>query len=144
MCGIAASKAGSARKESWGGTMSQNRIMIVEDDEDLHVLYGLYLQGQDYQIMRAFNGQQAFDLMEKEKPDVIILDMIMPVMDGEEFFTKLRTEKKIGDIPVIIASVNDKIPQKLLNLGNVHCILKKPFRIEALLNEISGALAKRS
>lgn len=120
---------------------AQSRIMIVEDDEDLHVLYGLYLQGQDYNISRAFNGQEALALLEKERPDLIILDMIMPVMDGETFFTRLRTEKKITDIPVIIASVNDKIPQKMLNLGNVHCILRKPFRIEALLQEIRSALS---
>lgn len=124
--------------------MAQNRIMIVEDDEDLHILYGLYLQGQDYDILRAFNGQQAFDLLDRERPDLIILDMIMPVMDGETFLTKLRAERKILDIPVIIASVNDKIPQKLLDLGNVHCILKKPFRIEDLLQEIREALAAHS
>ena len=89
--------------------MSSKKIMIVEDDEDPHTLYGLYLQGQDYEILRAFNGAEAFKILETQRPDLIILDMIMPVMDGEEFFMKLRTEKKITDIPVIIASVNDKI-----------------------------------
>ncbi|HTL47316.1 MAG TPA: response regulator [Verrucomicrobiae bacterium] len=122
-------------------TNGQRKIMIVEDDEDLHVLYGLYLQGQDYEILRAYNGQEAFDILEKEKPRLIILDMIMPVMDGEEFFVKLRTEKKIADIPVIIASVNDKISPKLLNLGNIHAILKKPFTIETLVQHIEQALS---
>ena len=116
------------------------KIMIVEDDEDLHVLYGLYLQGLDYEILRAYNGQEAFQILENERPRLIILDMIMPVMDGEEFFIKLRTEKKITDIPVIIASVNDKISPRILNLGNIHAVLKKPFTIETLVQHIQQAL----
>ena len=115
------------------------KILIVDDDEDLQVLYGLYLQGESYQIFRAYNGQEALDQIEKEMPDLIILDMIMPVMDGEEFFFKLRTEKKLTSLPVIIASVNDKIPQKLFHLG-LSAALKKPFSIDHLLQEIRKAL----
>ena len=122
--------------------MAGNRILIIDDDEDLHTLYGLYLKGENFEIMRAFNGKQGLEAVEKEKPDLIVLDMIMPVMDGEEFFVKLRTEKGIKDIPVIIASVNEKIPQKLLDLGNIYTTLKKPFTIETLVGKIREALAK--
>ena len=114
--------------------MAQPKVMIVDDDEDLHTLYTLYLQSQNFDIVRAYNGQQALDVVEAEKPDVIVLDMIMPVMDGEEFYIKLRTEKKITETPVIIASVNDKIPQKVYDAGKVYTTLKKPFTIEWLLS----------
>lgn len=124
--------------------MAKRTIMIVEDDEDLHMLYGLYLQGSDYEVLRAFNGQQAFEILDKQMPELIILDMIMPVMDGDEFFTKLRTERKIVNIPVIIASVNDKIPARLLALGNVYSVLKKPFAIDIMLDQIQGALAQKT
>ena len=123
--------------------MTGQTILIVDDDEDLHTLYTLYLQGESFHIQRAYNGKEALDLIEKHKPDLIVLDMIMPVMDGEEFFVKLRTEKKIKDIPVIIASVNDKIPPKLFELGNIYTTLKKPFTIETLVGKIQEALAKR-
>jgi two-component system, OmpR family, response regulator VanR len=123
--------------------MTQQKIMIVDDDEDLHTLYGLYLQGESFQIVRAFNGKEALQMVEKEKPDLIVLDMIMPVMDGEEFFTKLRTEKNLKDIPVIIASVNEKIPAKLFELGNIYTTLKKPFTIETLVGKIQEALAHK-
>ena len=119
------------------------KILIVDDDEDLHTLYGLYLHGESFQIVRAFNGKEALDVVEKEKPDLIVLDMIMPVMDGEEFFVKLRTEKKDLKTPVIIASVNEKIPQKLFDLGNIYTTLKKPFTIETLVGKIQEALAKK-
>ncbi len=119
--------------------MPDPKIMIVDDDEDLHTLYTLYLQGESFRIVRAFNGKQALDIVQQEKPDLIVLDMIMPEMDGEEFFTRLRTEKK-DNTPVIIASVNDKIPQKLFDLGNVFATLKKPFTIETLVGKIQEAL----
>ncbi len=120
------------------------KILIVDDDEDLQTLYGLYLQGESFQILRAMNGKQALEVVEKERPDLIVLDMIMPVMDGEEFFTKLRAEKKITDIPVIIASVNEKISPKLFELGNIYTTLKKPFTIETLVGKIREALSNAS
>jgi DNA-binding response OmpR family regulator len=124
--------------------MSGNKVLIVDDDEDLHTLYSLYLKGEAFEIVRAFNGKEGLEMVDREKPDVIVLDMIMPVMDGEEFFTKLRTEKKITDVPVIIASVNEKIPQRLFDLGNIYTTLKKPFTIETLVAKIQEALAQRT
>lgn len=115
-------------------------ILIVEDDEDLNLLYRLYLKGESYKIAQALNGQEGLEKVESEKPDLIILDMIMPVMDGEEFLKKLRFEKKIMNIPIIIASVNDKIPASLIERAKVRNVLKKPFAIEVLLREIESAL----
>lgn len=123
--------------------MAVPKILIVDDDEDLHTLYSLYLQSQSFDIRRAFNGQEALEAVEKEKPDLIVLDMIMPIMDGEEFFIKLRTEKNIQDVPVIIASVNEKIPQKLFDLGNVATTLKKPFTIETLVGKIQEVVGEK-
>ena len=125
------------------GEIMDPKVMIVDDDDELHTLYGLYLRGASYSLIEAFNGQEALLLLTREKPDLIVLDMIMPVMDGEEFFTKLRTERGIKDIPVIIASVNEKIPQKLLALGNIYTTLKKPFTIETLVGKIREALAQK-
>ncbi|MFA6599683.1 MAG: response regulator [Candidatus Omnitrophota bacterium] len=122
--------------------MSGEKIMIVDDDEDLQVLYSLYLKGESYEIVQALNGQEALDLLEKERPDLIVLDMIMPVMDGEEFFIKLRAEKKMSSIPVIIASINEKIPQRLFGLG-IHDILRKPFTIDVLVDRIRKALNEK-
>ena len=123
--------------------MTQPKIMIVDDDEDLHTLYRLYLQGESFQTLQAYNGKEALEIVAKDRPDLIVLDMIMPVMDGEEFFIKLRTEKKIKDIPVIIASVNEKIPAKLFELGNIPFTLKKPFTIETLITKIRAALTPK-
>ena len=123
--------------------MPDSKILIVDDDEDLQVLYGLFLQGESFKIARAHNGKEALEQVEKECPDLIVLDMIMPVMDGEEFLEKLSSEKKAKDIPVIIASVNDKLPQRLFEKSNVYATLKKPFTIETLVGKIRQALDKK-
>ncbi len=114
-------------------------LLVVEDDDDFQILYRLYLQGESYRILEARNGREALEAIEEEKPDLIILDMIMPVMDGEEFIQKLRFEKRILDIPIIIASVNDKISPHLLEKGKIHSVLKKPFPMEALLEKVKAA-----
>ena len=116
------------------------KILIVEDDEDFHLLYRLYLQGQSYQILQARNGKEAFEILEKTRPDLIILDMIMPVMDGEEFIEKFSNETQLIDIPIVIASVNDKIPQATLQKGKVRGTLRKPFPMEVLLRQIRSIL----
>ena len=118
----------------------ERKILVVEDDEDLLCLYRLYLRGGSYKIIQAKNGKEGLELAEQEKPDLIILDMIMPVMDGEEFIKQFRLEKKNFEIPIIIASVNDKIPSALIEKGKIRSVLKKPFPIETLLKEIESIL----
>lgn len=121
--------------------MTYKKVLIVDDDEDLQTLYGLFLQGESYLIERAYNGKEALEKIEKAQPDLIILDIIMPVMDGEEFYVKLRGQDRFKNIPVIIASVNEKIPHKIFQLGHVHTALKKPFSIETLVNKVREALS---
>lgn len=116
------------------------KILIVEDDPDFQDIYALYLQGESYQVLRADNGKEGLLLLERETPDLIILDLIMPVMDGEEFYVKLRGQERWCDIPVIIASVNEKMPPKVTELGGVTGFLKKPFSMDNLIREVRSHL----
>lgn len=112
------------------------KILIVEDDADFQDIYQLYLRGESYQVLAARNGKEGLEILEKEMPDIIILDLIMPVMDGEEFYVRLREQEQWRSIPVIIASVNDKMPQRIAELGGVAGNLRKPFAIDILLEKI--------
>mgnify|MGYP000846047481 CR=1 FL=1 len=114
----------------------QKKILIVEDDQDFQDIYAIYLQGESFEVTRARHGREALEILEKQTPDLIILDLIMPVMDGEEFYVRLRQQEKWRSIPVIIASVNDKMPQKIAEIGNVAARLKKPFDIDTLLEQV--------
>jgi len=117
------------------------KILVVEDDSDFQDIYALYLQGADYQVSKAFNGKEALEVLNKETPDLIILDLIMPVMDGEEFYTVLRTGERWKKIPVIVASVNDKLPAKMTEMGGIAASLRKPFDIDELLQKIRKCLS---
>ena len=123
--------------------MEGKKILIVDDDEELHILYGLYLRGESFQILKAYNGKEAFDVMNKEMPDLIVLYMIMPVMDGEEFLKKLHHESRFKEIPIIIASVNEKIPARMFEIANIYTTLKKPFTIETLVNKIREVFSQK-
>jgi len=112
------------------------KILIVEDDSDFQDIYQLYLQGESFQVLTALNGKEAMAVLEKETPALIILDLIMPVMDGEEFYVWLRSQEKWRHIPVVVASVNEKIPQRMIDLGGVAGSLKKPFEIDTLIEKI--------
>ena len=111
-------------------------ILIVEDDSDFQDIYQLYLQGESFRVLTALNGKEAVEVLEKETPDLIILDLIMPVMDGEEFYAWLRAQEKWRYIPVIVASVNEKTPQRMTDLGGIAGSLKKPFEIDVLIKKI--------
>ncbi len=116
------------------------KVLIVDDDDELHTLYGLYLRGASYKILEAYNGQEALTILDREKPDLIVLDMIMPVMDGETFLRKLHVTEGLNKIPVIIASVNEKIAPEFLGYENVKTVLRKPFTIQALSDTIKKTL----
>lgn len=116
------------------------KVLIIEDDSDFQDIYQLYLQGESYQVLAARNGKEGLAVLEKEIPDIIILDLIMPVMDGEEFYVKLREQERWRGIPVIIASVNEKVPPKVAELGAVAGFLKKPFTMDHLVKEVRNHL----
>ena len=119
---------------------TMKKILIVEDDSDFQDIYQLYLQGESFKVLTALNGKEAVAVLEKETPDLIILDLIMPVMDGEEFYVWLRAQEKWCHIPVIIASVNEKVPQRMSDLGGIAGSLKKPFEIDTLIEKIRANL----
>ena len=125
-------------RDGMKGTMK--KILIVEDDSDFQDIFQLYLRGESFQVLTALNGKEALEILGKETPDLIILDLIMPVMDGEEFYVWLRAQEKWRSIPVIIASVNDKMPQRVIDLGGIAGSLKKPFEIDALIEKIRANL----
>ena len=80
------------------------KIMIVEDDEFFHILYGLVIEDTGYRVINAYDGEDALYKLEEEKPDLIILDMVLDMMTGDTFFLYLKGMPEFADIPVIIVS----------------------------------------
>ncbi|MFN3491317.1 MAG: PleD family two-component system response regulator, partial [Anaerolineales bacterium] len=80
------------------------RILVVDDDLDTLRLVGLMLQRQGYQIIAASNGSQGLEKAFTEKPDLILLDVMMPDMDGVSLLRAVRSEAGLADLPVVLMS----------------------------------------
>ena len=100
-------------------------ILIADDEKEIRELLKLYLENEQYQVVEAEDGQQALDILHREKIDLCILDIMMPKMDG---YRVLRELRKDSNIPVIILSAKDADSEKILGLNlGADDYIGKPF-----------------
>ena len=104
-------------------TTQKKTILVVEDDAALSDAFTIILSKDDFSVLRAYNGKEALDILSREQPDLILLDLLMPIMDGREF---LRNSKNIHNIPVIVLSNLDTKSeiQEVMDLGASRYMLK--------------------
>ena len=84
--------------------MSNVKVLIVDDEPFNIDVLEQALDGTDYQVMRASNGQEALGKIHSEQPDLILLDLMMPIVDGFQVLAKVKDDPMLRDIPVIIVS----------------------------------------
>lgn len=103
-----------------------SKIAIVEDDAAISMMYRIKFEAEGYTVETAENGKLGLALIEEMKPDIILLDLMMPEMDGEEMLTKLRATKWGKDIKVIILTNmgESEAPHTIKDLGVEAFILK--------------------
>jgi len=122
------------------------KIMVVEDNLDEAKLVKMILEGEGYEAVCAFNGKEALEKVATEKPDLIVLDVMMPEMDGFAFCEKLRSTPENENMPVILLTgVAQHIHETKYPLGGVmraeaEEYLEKPIKPEELLATISRFL----
>lgn len=124
--------------------MEKSRILIVDDDEELVKILSFNLNIEGYTVSTAFDGMSAVMRAHKDKPDLILLDIIMPGGDGFNVMEKLNISTKTCTIPVIMLSgiPKDELGEKALEAG-VQNYFTKPFDMEELMNHIKGLLVER-
>lgn len=119
--------------------MGMYRIAIVDDDVHIGNMVEEVLQKEGYKTCRAYSGTEALFLLEKEKPDLLLLDLMLPGLSGEEVLEKTQ------GIPVIVISAKSEVSDKVeLLLAGAADYLTKPFAIEELLARIAVQRRKRS
>jgi CheY-like chemotaxis protein len=117
------------------------KILIVEDDVSFHTLYNAILDNTDYRIIHAYDGNDALAEVEEEKPDLIILDVLLDMMTGDTFFLFLKNIPEYADIPVIIATNYPRQNFKSLKaIDPTLVILDKNSISEKLLGEITARI----
>ena len=115
-------------------------ILIAEDDMDIVELLSLYLSGEGYRILSAVDGQQALTLMETQKVDLAILDIMMPGMNGYDLLREIR---KHWNLPVLILSAKDLDTDKILGLNlGADAYITKPFHPLEVVAYVKAALRR--
>lgn len=119
--------------------MNRPLVLVVDDDPDILDAICDILDAEGYRVSRARHGLEALDQVDHERPDVILLDLMMPVMDGVAFSQALRKRPASSDVPIVVISA-DGNPQRATAVGAVG-YLAKPFDIDALLAQVAGITA---
>ena len=118
-------------------------ILIVEDDDELQELYAAMLEHTDCCIIRAYDGLDAWDRLQETTLDLILLDIILGEVMGDEFFVKIKQAPAYRDIPIVIVSVlAPETIQHLLEIDPRALFLRKPFRKAELLDVIEKGMAQ--
>jgi CheY-like chemotaxis protein len=107
-------------------------ILLVEDDPDSRHMLAMTLELEGHQVLTASNGAQAITMAKRHHPRLIILDLMMPVMSGEEFRRAQMASDDISTIPVVVVSAHHQARQIARRMAALDC-LEKPVDIEKLL-----------
>jgi CheY-like chemotaxis protein len=119
------------------------RILIIDDDVDTLRLVGLMLQRQGYKITAATNGEQGLEKSVEEKPDLILLDIMMPDMDGYEVARRLRDNTKTADIPILMFTAKTQLDDKVAGFEvGADDYLTKPTHPSELQAHVKALLAR--
>lgn len=119
--------------------MNKKKILFVDDEKSLCEFVELILKKESYEVGIAYNGVEGLEKVRAWKPDIIILDILMPEMDGYNMLKELRRIEEAKNIPVIIVTAKEKM-EDLFKVEGIVDYIVKPFDKEALLAKILKAL----
>jgi len=122
--------------------MGKKKILLADDEEDIKTVIKLYLESKGYDVVTSYDGLDTLDKVKAEKPDLILLDIMMPVINGFEVCKQLKADENTSHIPIVMlsaASHADSV-ERAIDAGAVDYIMKpfEPPRVEAILKKILG------
>ena len=144
--GAAASRAPATEAQPASGAPVKARILAVDDEEEILVMIRRLLEKKGYGVVVARSGVEALEKIRSEKPDLILLDAMLPEVHGFEICQKIKASRTFADVPVIIVSAIYKgwrFKQDVRTLYGADGYVEKPFKIPDLLKEVERLLAGR-
>jgi len=119
------------------------KLLIIEDEKRISRFLELELKHEGYEVIAAFDGRTGLDLAINEKPDLIILDLMLPVMSGIEVCRRIRQAK--NHVPIIMLTAKDDVTDKVMGLDmGADDYMTKPFAIEELLARVRVAVKRKT
>ena len=121
------------------------RLLYIEDEEEMIDLVRLILSRRGYEVLGANGGRQGLDMVRKELPDLVLLDLMMPDMDGWDVYQQMKAEDSTRDIPVIVVTAKAQSIDKVigLHIAKVEDYIAKPFSPQELIDSVEKVLARR-
>ena len=121
--------------------MPTPRILITEDEPNLREILKLQLENAGYDVIEACNGQESLEIAQREMPDLILLDVMMPVMDGYETCRRLRSQFATRSIPIIMLTAKTSVTDKVMGLeGGANDYVTKPWQVRELMLRVRNVL----
>lgn len=122
--------------------MSKRRILCIEDEAEMIELTRLVLEREGFEVLGAVGGAKGLASLKEEKPDLVLLDLMMPDMDGWEVYRQMKADKELADIPVIVVTARAQSIDKVLGLqvAKVSDYVTKPFGPKELIESIRRVL----
>jgi DNA-binding response OmpR family regulator len=123
--------------------MKNKKIMIVDDETQLVDFIRLRLEKEEYQVAVAYDGEEALQKIRQEKPDLIILDLMLPKMDGYMICSLFKRDKRFADVPIILFTARSQ--EEDIKLGEkvgADAYITKPYEPQILLDKIKELLEK--
>jgi two-component system alkaline phosphatase synthesis response regulator PhoP len=127
-----------------GETMAGKKVLVVDDEIHIVHVVAVKLRSRGFEVISAGDGEEGFKLAREEKPDIIIADLKMPIMNGLEMVEKLRGCEQTKDIPVIVLTARGFAVEngRKCDLRISEC-LSKPFSPKKLLRDVEDILCQR-
>lgn len=121
------------------------KVVCVEDEQEMIDLMRLILSRKGFEVIGANGGRQGLEIIRAEKPDVVLLDLMMPEMDGWQVYQQLKADPNTADIPVIVVTAKAQNIDKVLGLhiAKVDDYIPKPFSLQELVDRIEAVLKRK-
>jgi CheY-like chemotaxis protein len=120
------------------------KVLVVDDDPAILEICSDLLQTEGYAVMVATNGQQALEQIRTDPPHVVLMDIMMPVLDGVEACRQVKANPATADIPVVLMSARTNLTRQSQDLASADALVAKPFDIDHLLNTIHDLVGEDS
>jgi len=123
----------------------KRKIICVEDEPEMIDLIKLILTRKGFDVLGANGGAAGLALIQKEMPDLVLLDLMMPEMDGWQVYQQLKADEATQDIPVIVVTAKAQNIDKVLGLhiAKVDDYIPKPFSLQELVDRVDAVLERR-
>ena len=124
----------------------KRKVVCVEDDPEIIDLIKFILDRKGFEFIGAIGGREGLETMRRVEPDLVLLDLMMPEMDGWEVYKQMKADAKLSNIPVIVVTADGQPITKVLGLHIAHVddFITKPFGPQELIRSIEKVLSIKS